>query len=93
MLLISCATQDKNEPAKADTNTAEWIPLIKANSLDGWFVRGKATWEVKDGVLMGDGGMGHIYADPILTDLEINFWHRHKRIKASLKEKNLLRSK
>jgi len=70
-LLISCATQDKSEPAKADTSTAEWIPLIKGNSLDGWFVRGKATWEVKDGVLMGDGGMGHIYADPILTDLEI----------------------
>ena len=26
----------------------------------------------------------------ILTDLEIKFWRRHKRIKASLKEKNLL---
>jgi hypothetical protein len=70
-LLISCATQDKNEPAKAEASTAEWIPLIKANSLDGWFVRGKATWQVKDGVLMGDGGMGHIYANPVLTDLEV----------------------
>ncbi len=70
-LLISCATQDKNEPAKADTSTAEWIPLIKSNSLDGWFVRGKATWEVKDGVLTGDGGMGHIYTDLVLTELEI----------------------
>ncbi len=70
-LLISCATQDKNEPAKADTSTAEWIPLIKSNNLDGWFVRGKATWEVKDGVLTGDGGMGHIYTDLVLTELEI----------------------
>jgi hypothetical protein len=45
--------------------------MIKANSLDGWFVRGKATWEVNDGVLTGDGGMGHIYSDVVLTDLEI----------------------
>jgi hypothetical protein len=71
MLFVSCATQDKHEPAEVNTATAEWVPMIKANSLDGWFVRGKATWEVKDGVLMGDGGMGHIYSDIVLTDLEI----------------------
>jgi hypothetical protein len=71
LFLIGCATQDKSEPAEATTSNADWIPLIKANSLDGWFVRGEAKWEVKDGVLIGDGGMGHIYADPVLTDLEI----------------------
>jgi hypothetical protein len=67
-LLVACAKQEKPE---AGESQSEWIPLIKANSMDGWFVRGKATWEVKDGVLIGDGGMGHIYAEPVLTDLEI----------------------
>jgi len=26
-------------------------------------VRGKATWTVQDGILIGEGGMGHIYTD------------------------------
>jgi len=71
VLLVACGKKENEEPAKMEVSQAEWIPLIKDNSLDGWFVRGKATWQVKDGVLIGKGGMGHIYADPVLTDLEI----------------------
>ncbi|TFH02138.1 MAG: DUF1080 domain-containing protein [Calditrichales bacterium] len=69
-LLMSCAKQDKQEVATAESD-APWVSMIKENSLEGWFVHGKAVWEVKDGVLSGDGGMGHIYAEPVLTDLEI----------------------
>lgn len=48
-----------------------WISLFNGMNLTGWFVRGKAKWEVIDGVLTGVDGMGHIYADPVLTDCEI----------------------
>ena len=48
----------------------EWKSLFNGKNLDGLTVRGKATWTVQDGVLIGEGGMGHIYLGPELTDLE-----------------------
>jgi len=49
----------------------KWVSLFDGKSLQGWTVRGKAVWEVRDGVLIGSGGMGHIYAQPMLKDLEV----------------------
>jgi hypothetical protein len=52
---------------------APWVPLIKGNSLDGWTARGNAEWRIEDGVIIGQspGGQGHLYAEPVLTDLEV----------------------
>jgi hypothetical protein len=50
---------------------SKWKSLFNGKNLDGWTVRGKATWVVKDGVLVGEGANGHIYAAPELTDLEV----------------------
>ena len=47
-----------------------WISLFNGQNLDGWFIRGKAQWVVLDGILTRIDGMGHIYAEPVLTDLE-----------------------
>lgn len=49
----------------------KWKSLFNGKNLDGWTVRGKANWVVKDGVLIGEGENGHIYAAPELTDLEV----------------------
>lgn len=49
----------------------KWESFFNEKDLEGWTVRGNATWLVKDGVLMGEGGNGHIYAAPELTDLEV----------------------
>ncbi len=48
----------------------KWVSLFNGKDLKGWFYRGKATWTVKDGVLVGEGGMGHIYSDATCTDFE-----------------------
>ncbi len=48
----------------------KWVSLFNGKDLNGWFVRGKATWSVKDGILVGEGGMGHIYTDATCTDFE-----------------------
>jgi hypothetical protein len=48
-----------------------WQSLFNGKNLDGWTVRGKATWKVTNGVLNGEGENGHIYAAPELTDLEV----------------------
>jgi hypothetical protein len=59
LLLGGCSSQPK------------WQPLFNGENLDGWTVRGEASWKVKEGVLVGENGYGHIYAAPELTDLEV----------------------
>lgn len=49
---------------------SRWISLFNGKDLSGWTVRGKATWSVQDGVLVGIGGMGHIYTDAACTNFE-----------------------
>jgi hypothetical protein len=48
----------------------KWVSLFNGKDLTGWTVHGKAKWSVENGVLVGVGGMGHIYADPVCTDFE-----------------------
>lgn len=59
--------------ASAPNMDAKWVRLFNGENLDNWIVRGNATWEVKDGVMIGtsQGGQGHIYAGPELSDLEV----------------------
>jgi hypothetical protein len=47
-----------------------WISLFNGKNLGGWVVHGKATWSVQDGILVGEGGMGHIYTEVTCTDFE-----------------------
>ena len=49
------------------------MPLITGNGLDGWTARGGATWKIEEGVIIGQSaeGHGHLYAPPVLTDLEV----------------------
>ena len=47
----------------------KWTSLFNGKDLSGWTPHGKATWSVQDGVLVGIGGMGHIYTDATATDL------------------------
>lgn len=72
-LLISCSQQSKQAESgdKSQISKSEWIPLFNGENLDNWFVHGKATWDVKDGILIGDGGMGHIYTVAVVTDFEV----------------------
>ncbi len=49
----------------------KWKSLFNGKNLTGWTKRGTATWEVKDGVITGTEGRGHLYAEPVLHNLEI----------------------
>jgi len=61
-LLFGCVSKSVEE--------AKWVSLFNGKDLTGWTVRGKATWSVEDGVLVGIGGMGHIYTDATAEDFE-----------------------
>ncbi len=73
LLLLSCG--NKNEQSKtdaaSDAKETEWISFFNGKDLSGLDVRGKAVWTVENGILKGDGGMGHIYGGPVLSDLEV----------------------
>ncbi len=64
LLVIFLATSAYN------ANAQKWISLFNGKDLSGWFVRGKATWTVQNGILTGEGGMGHIYTDATCKDFE-----------------------
>ena len=49
----------------------DWISLFNGKDLTGFTSRGNAVWTVRDGVLFGEGGRGHIYADPVVKNFEI----------------------
>ena len=48
----------------------QWVSLFNGKDLTGWFPRGEASWYVKDGILTGEDGMGHLYSEAIATDFE-----------------------
>ena len=50
--------------------TLNWVSLFNGKDINNWKVRGKATWSVQNGVLVGAGGLGHIYTDVSCSDFE-----------------------
>ncbi|MCP5062761.1 MAG: DUF1080 domain-containing protein [Ignavibacteriae bacterium] len=70
-IIISCSSQSKENVATDSKKQSEWVSLFNGKNLEGWYVRGKAVWDVKDGILIGDGGMGHIYTVTQVTDFEV----------------------
>lgn len=49
----------------------EWAPLFNGKDLTGWEAKGKAKWEVVDGVLRGSGEMGHLFSMASFKDFEL----------------------
>jgi hypothetical protein len=69
-ILLPCCHSSKRIVSEG-TDDSKWISLFNGKDLTGWTVRGDAHWYVQDGVLTGEGGRGHIYADPIASNFEL----------------------
>lgn len=69
MLTAAQATKAKDEAKEKEA----WIPLIDGKNLDRWKAHGSAKWRLENGVIIGQspGGQGHLYAAPVLSDLEV----------------------
>lgn len=68
---LAFSTINEISTEKSGKTSTKWISMFNGKDLEGWTIRGKAIWEVKSGVLIGQGKNGHIYAPPELTDLEV----------------------
>jgi hypothetical protein len=73
LISVSCNAKEnvKNDTQEKKRTKAEWVSLFNGKNLDGFFIYGKATWDVRDGILTGDGGMGHIYTETVATDFVV----------------------
>ena len=67
--LVFCHSPKKS--AGNQTDEPQWISLFNGKDISGWKATGVAQWKVVDGVLTGEGGRGHIYADPVSSNFEI----------------------
>lgn len=82
----SIATDDKKSEAQnGEDKKAEqgWVQLFNGKDLTGWKTHpaDKAKWEVKDGLLIGSGPVGHLFSER--GDYE-NF---HYRVEAMINDK------
>ena len=68
-IILSSYVLNKTSDSK-NIKSRKWISLFNGKDLKGWTVRGNANWKVINGVMTGEGGRGHIYADPIITNFE-----------------------
>ncbi len=66
LLLLAFATV----ALTAASDEPKWISLFNGKDLTGWTPHGKAKWSVEDGMIVGVGGMGHLYSDVACTDFE-----------------------
>ena len=56
------AAADTEKPKDDDKG---WVQLFNGKDLDGWvsLPEDKARWSVKDGAIVGEGGVGHLYTE------------------------------
>jgi hypothetical protein len=81
---LVCSAAWASSAAADDKDDQGWVQLFNGKDLTGWKTHpdDKATWEVKDGILVGSGAhAGHLFSDR--DDYE-NF---HYRIEAKISDK------
>ena len=67
------------KPSECDEG---WRPLFNGKDLTGWFPTGMARWSVREGAIVGEGGMGHLFTEQIFTDFEMRAMIRIRPYKA-----------
>jgi len=55
---------------------AEWTLLFNGRDLEGWGAEGEATWEVKDGTLVGSAGDGVLRTEESFSSFEFQTYFR-----------------
>ncbi len=63
-LLTSCACPCTQKSAY------RWGPLFDGKTLSGWTAPTPGKWEIKDGVLIGQGPVSHLFSPNTYTNLE-----------------------
>jgi hypothetical protein len=57
-------------PVEAKPDAHGWCELFDGKTLSGWTSYDQGRWQVKDGVVVGEGPMGHLISPGTYTNLE-----------------------
>lgn len=57
-------------PVAGKPDAAGWLPLFDGKTLSGWTMPDPGRWSVKDGVLIGEGPVSHLFSPLTYTNLE-----------------------
>jgi len=69
--MLLCILLLSNDAYNSNGQPKKWRSLFNGRDLEGWTARGEANWTVKDGILIGEGARGHLYATPVANNLEV----------------------
>jgi hypothetical protein len=64
------AQSDPGQPLPEKPNAQGWFDLFDGNTLSGWTAPNAGHWEMKDGVLTGQGPTSHLFSPLVYTNLE-----------------------
>src|SRR6185503_7430664 len=65
------AETDSGKPLSNKPGRDGWIRLFDGKTLSGWTAPDAGQWEVKDGVLIGQGPVSHLFSPNTYTNLEL----------------------
>jgi hypothetical protein len=69
-ILSSVAQTDAGKPVPEKPNKKGWIKLFDGKTLSGWTAPDAGDWKVKDGIVVGEGGVSHLFSPNTYTNLE-----------------------
>jgi hypothetical protein len=73
LALASCALFAQTDPGKSLPEVPDatgWFKVFDGTTLSGWTAPTPGKWEIKDGVLVGQGPMSHLFSPNQYTNLE-----------------------
>ncbi|MFQ3611204.1 MAG: DUF1080 domain-containing protein [Fimbriimonadales bacterium] len=65
-----------------------WRPLFNGKDLTGWFPTGYARWFVRDGAIVGEGSMGHLFTEQDYGDFELRAMVRIRNLREGMPKPN-----
>ncbi|MEO8428520.1 MAG: DUF1080 domain-containing protein [Verrucomicrobiota bacterium] len=65
------AQTDAGKPLPDKPGRGGWVRLFDGKTLSGWTAPDAGQWEVKDGVLIGQGPVSHLFSPSTYTNLEL----------------------
>ncbi len=69
-VLAALAQSEPGKPLPEKPGKKGWIPLFDGKTLSGWTAPNPGQWEIKDGVLIGQGNVSHLFSPNTYTNLE-----------------------
>jgi hypothetical protein len=67
---ILFAETEPGSPVRHAPDQHGWIRLFDGKTLSGWTAPDPGQWEVKDGILIGEGPVTHLFSPNTYTNLE-----------------------